>query len=159
MKSIAIFFFSTIFIFLLVGCTVIDTGTKTDNTLTTSQSEASNPNKASIDVIDNKTNQVVLTLNEMQKDTRASIVLSTIHNNLPTKDKIKTTPNYTIHLIDNGNSLYDIWLNVYLKKECVYIQFIPEKIRFENDYTDEIRKSRVNRKEFIKIFNNQILGF
>ncbi len=160
MKKSIFIILSCVLIITFFGCDTKKNNADSDETVsvnsatTTSHYEG---NRCAYEILDFKTGNVI-SQGYASGDNDTLILMKLINNARSTNDKILSDPKYTIHLIDKGDSEYDIWVNVYIKNKSLYVQYIPEKMSYSEklDITDEILKSKgVTVQEFLGVIKNK----
>ncbi|MGM9881809.1 MAG: hypothetical protein ACI31S_03075 [Bacilli bacterium] len=110
---------------------------------------------AEIAVLEYKTNYTILQL--PANDETALSLLDIVNYTDDTDYVPNKKPDYIVHMIDNGDSTQDIWLNIYLDNKKIYIQWDTEKYVYskEMNITDKIMEStKTTADEFIKLIGN-----
>ncbi len=156
MKKIIFFILLVVVTFSLLGCDSEkkDVANKSTTASTTVSFEDDIVNNI---IMDYKSGKVLVQFN-LEDNNKNKILSELINYTQKTNDVIPSTPKYIIHIADKGDSKYDLWVNVYVKNESLYIQYIPEKMGTSEqmNITDEIRKSeKVTLQEFLGIIKNK----
>ena len=93
-----------------------------------------------IAVLEYKTNYTIL---QIPANDETALSLLDIVNYTDDTDYVPNKkPDYIVHMIDNGDSTQDVWLNIYLDNKKIYIQWDTEKYVYskEMNITDKIIK-------------------
>lgn len=108
-----------------------------------------------IAVLEYKTNYTIL---QIPANDETALSLLDIVNYTDDTDYVPNEkPDYIVHMIDNGDSTQDVWLNIYLDNKKIYIQWDTEKYVYskEMNITDKIMEStKTTADEFLKLIGN-----
>lgn len=108
-----------------------------------------------IAVLEYKTNYTIL---QIPANDETALSLLDIVNYTDDTDYVPNKkPDYIVHMIDNGDSTQDVWLNIYLDNKKIYIQWDTEKYVYskEMNITDKIMEStKTTADEFLKLIGN-----
>lgn len=108
-----------------------------------------------IAVLEYKTNYTIL---QIPANDETALSLLDIVNYTDDTDYVPNKkPDYIVHMIDNGDSTQDVWLNIYLDNKKIYIQWDTEKYVYskEMNITDKIIEStKTTADEFLKLIGN-----
>lgn len=108
-----------------------------------------------IRVIEYESQKVILQMGADDSNITTTL-FNLVNFTISTDDKVDVLPSYIINFIDNSQSQQDVWANIYIQNEQLYVQYIPEKMPVAEKLgiTDEIRKSDVTAKEFLNILDS-----
>lgn len=107
-----------------------------------------------IDIISYDNNEILESDSTDNDETeKIMLILDTVNYLEDTSDEPDELPKYVLHFIDENDSKYDIWYNLYIYNENLYVQVDTAKTEDIASKPDaEIRlNSRITPKEFEKI--------
>ena len=173
MKKLTIILFmimSTLLCCLMYGCSQNDTNSDTKTTIsenttnaTTITEETDNDTDTgesicAIDILSYDSNKILASYStDVDDSEKIMFLLDTVNYLENTTDEPDELPVYVIHFIDESNSKYDMWDNVYIYNKKLYIQVDTAKTENNNlKLNAEIQiNTQITPEEFEKILEKE----
>lgn len=109
------------------------------------------------EIADGVTGEVVTSFYLAHNEERMNVLLDANNYREETEDKINEPPKYIVHMADVKEPYYDIWYNIYIENDKLYLSNIVAKEAYSEQMNipGDIRKcTKVSPTEFMKIIND-----